>query len=103
MQDRILPIGSVITIKGGNIPLLIVSRAALFEYNGELGYFDYSAVLYPEGITDGKEFIFFNREDIESVIYFGYVNSEEQIFAENYDRLVSESTYPKLQSDKFDI
>ncbi|NQM14395.1 DUF4176 domain-containing protein [Streptococcus suis] len=55
MQDRILPIGSVVTIKDGNLPLLIISRAALFENNGELGYFDYSAVIYPEGMTDGDK------------------------------------------------
>lgn len=55
MQDRILPIGSVVTIKDGNLPLLIISRADLFENNGELGYFDYSAVIYPEGMTEGDK------------------------------------------------
>lgn len=55
MQDRILPIGSVVTIKDGNLPLLIISRAALFENNGELCYFDYSAVIYPERMTDGDK------------------------------------------------
>lgn len=98
MQDRILPVGSVVTIKDGNLPLLIISRATLFENNGELGYFDYSAVIYPEGMTDGDKLIFFNREDLESIVYFGYINSDEQVFAENYDRLVSESGYNKIRN-----
>lgn len=45
-DEQILPIGTVIITKEGNIPLMIVSRAALFEKDGEIGYFDYSAVPY---------------------------------------------------------
>lgn len=95
-DEQILPIGTVIITKEGNIPLMIVSRAALFEKDGKIGYFDYSAVPYPTGITNGEEFAFFNREDIESIIFFGYVNSDEQIFAENYDELVKKSGYDKF-------
>ncbi|KZK04954.1 putative EsaC protein -like (Listeria type 3) [Lactococcus cremoris] len=94
--EQILPIGTIIITKDGNVPLMIVSRGALFDNNGKVGYFDYSAIPYPSGITDGEEFAFFNREDIESVIYFGYRNSDEQIFSENYDELVSGSGYKKL-------
>lgn len=95
-NERILSIGTIIITKDGNIPLMVVSRGALFDNNGTVGYFDYSAVPYPTGITDGEEFAFFNREDIESIIYFGYQNSDEQIFADNYDELISKSGYKKL-------
>lgn len=95
-KEQILPIGTVIITKDGNIPLMIVSRGALFEQDGKVGYFDYSAVPYPTGITDGEEFAFFNREDVESIIFFGYINSDEQLFAENYDELISKSEYKKL-------
>lgn len=95
-NEQILPIGSVVITQEGRIPLMIVSRGSLYNESGNVGYFDYSAVPYPSGITDEKEFAFFNREDVESIIFIGYVNSEEQIFAENYDRLISESGYRKL-------
>lgn len=95
-KEQILPIGTVIITKDGNIPLMIVSRGALFEQDGKVGYFDYSAVPYPTGITNGEEFAFFNREDVESIIFFGYINSDEQLFAENYDELISKSEYKKL-------
>ena len=53
-NSPILPIGSIVVTKEGTIPLMIVSRAALFQNNnGQVGYFDYSAVPYPSGITDG--------------------------------------------------
>ena len=98
-KEQVLPIGTVIITKDGNIPLMIVSRGALFEQDGKVGYFDYSAVPYPTGITDGEEFAFFNREDVESIIFFGYINSDEQLFAENYDELISKSEYEKLTLD----
>ena len=85
--DTILPIGSIVLTENGEVPLMIVGRASLFEQDGETGYFDYSAVTYPQGVTDGKEFIFFNRENVSSIIYFGYVNAEEQEFASKYDSL----------------
>ena len=95
-KEQVLPIGTVIITKDGNVPLMIISRGALFDNAGKVGYFDYSAVPYPSGITDGEEFAFFNREDVEAIIFIGYINSDEQIFAENYDDLLSKSGYEKL-------
>ncbi|HEL1074609.1 TPA: DUF4176 domain-containing protein [Streptococcus equi subsp. zooepidemicus] len=97
--EHILPIGTVVLTETGEIPLMIVSRASLFDDNGEIGYFDYAAVPYPEGIGNDNEYLFFNHEDIADVIYFGYVNSNEQLFAEAYDDLVKISGYRKLSLD----
>jgi len=95
-KEQILPIGSVIITKEGNIPLMIVSRAALFEQDDKVGYFDYSAVPYPSGVTDNEQYAFFNHEDVESIIFIGYINSEEQVFADNYEEIVGKSGYDKL-------
>ncbi|HEL0141221.1 TPA: DUF4176 domain-containing protein [Streptococcus equi subsp. zooepidemicus] len=97
--EHILPIGTIVLTETGEIPLMIVSRASLFDDNGEIGYFDYAAVPYPEGIGNDNEYLFFNYEDIADVIYFGYVNSNEQLFAEAYDDLVKTSGYRKLSLD----
>jgi len=43
-KDQILPLGSVVITKEGNIPLLIVSRGGLFDKDGKVGYFDYVSV-----------------------------------------------------------
>lgn len=103
-NKMILPIGSVIITKEGNIPLMVVSRGTLFEEEGKVGYFDYSAVPYPQGVTDDETYAFFNHEDIEDVIYFGYINSDEQIFAENYHEMIANSGYEKMSlSEKTDI
>ena len=96
--NTILPIGSIVMTENGTTPLMIVGRASLFEQDDQTGYFDYSAVPYPQGVTDGKEFIFFNQEDVAHILYFGYVTAEEQEFASKYDELVSKSGYEKLDT-----
>lgn len=36
--EHILPIGTIVLTETGEIPLMIVSRASLFDDNGEIGY-----------------------------------------------------------------
>ncbi|UQS81669.1 DUF4176 domain-containing protein [Bombilactobacillus folatiphilus] len=100
---HILPIGSVVTLKEDQqTPLMIVNRAALFEEKkGKVGYFDYSAVLYPNGLDENEEMCFFNQSDIEQILFEGYQNDEEQNFAAQYEQLVSQSGYPQLTSHLF--
>lgn len=95
--EMLLPLGSVVTVKDGDGSLLmIVSRAAISEVDGVTGYFDYAAVNYPNGVTDINEFMFFNRENVESIQYFGFINADEQIFADNYDDLMANQELPRL-------
>lgn len=51
MNDKILPIGSVIQLHNGELKLMILSRFPLYNNQGTIGYFDYSACLYPNGNT----------------------------------------------------
>lgn len=96
MKTNILPLGTIVTLQNGDdTKLMIVSRASLTETEeGEKVYFDYGAVVVPNGLQ-GNQLLFFNQEDVKQVIFRGYVDLHEQQFEEEYDELVSSSKYPK--------
>ncbi len=92
-----LPLGSVVTVKTNTQKLMIIGRAQLFNQNKVMGYFDYSAVLYPIGSTGADKFAFFNHEDINEVIFKGYCDKQEIEFESTYQEKVLKANYPKLQ------
>ena len=97
IKGYILPLGTVVNVKKGKQELMIVGRAQLFNNNGTIGYFDYSSVLYPQGIINNSEFLFFNDEDVEEVVFEGYRNESEIAFAEAYEAEIAKTSYPKLK------
>lgn len=96
IKDYILPLGTVVTLKNGNIKLIIVGRAQLFNNGGTIGYFDYSALRYPQGMMGEQEFAFFNDEDIEEVLFEGYRDEQEIDFSNSYEEKIKNVQYPKL-------
>lgn len=95
MKMKLLPIGSVIQLNEGEVKLMILNRAPLYNREGTIGYFDYSAVLYPVGQTDQQVF-FFNQEDIKEVFHEGYVDEEEKQFQAEYAEKIAKVPYPKF-------
>lgn len=57
----ILPLGSVVRLKNGDVKLMIISRAPLSEENNMIGYYDYSACMYPMGQVDEKIYFLIRR------------------------------------------
>lgn len=62
--------------KGADKKLMVVG--VLVENSGKK--YDYLAVTYPEGFADAELLYVFNHEDIASVEYLGFMNSEFQLF-----------------------
>ena len=84
-----LPIGTVVLLKGGEKKVMIYGRKQLAV--DDSGEYDYIACLYPEGnINDDYNFLF-NNEDIDEVIFKGYVDSEE----EDFQKVLNEMLIPK--------
>lgn len=72
MQQKLLPIGSVIELKDKvNIPLMIIGYKPTKE-DGSVK--DYAAVIYPIGCIDNKTFLIFDHTEIAKVIFEGYSN-----------------------------
>ena len=82
----LLPLGSVVTLKEGNKKIMIVGRIQRNIDTDET--FDYSAVLWPEGIINSKKLYLFNHSDIQHLYFVGLQDVEEFNFRyeleENY-------------------
>src|SRR5699024_3962158 len=92
---KILPIGSVVSLNEGKVKLIIISRAPLHNKDGVIGYFDYSACIYPTGPTNQQAY-FFNHEDIAEVYHEGYVDEDEELFQNQYEEKIKEVPYQKI-------
>ena len=83
--DGLLPIGSVVTTKTGTKRVMIVGRG-IERGDGRGGTYDYAAVLFPEGFTDGDHLYVFDHKDVGSICRVGYIDEVE---IELEDRLSS--------------
>ena len=81
----ILPIGSVVYLKEGNQKIMILNRGAVVEQDDTQVYFDYTGALYPEGLNP-EQVYYFNREDIDEVIWEGHSDSDEKRYVELYEK-----------------
>lgn len=95
---RILPIGSVVRLKNGDVKLMILNRAPLYNKEGVIGYFDYSACVYPFGKVE-EQVYFFNDENIEEVYFEGYTDEQEEQFQKAYEEKIKQVNYPKFTID----
>lgn len=73
-----LPIGSIVLLKNGQKKIMIYGRRQRritdnYEY-------DYIACLYPEGNINEDYMYLFNHEDIDTVVYRGFSDAEEESF-----------------------
>lgn len=80
MERNLLPIGSVVLLKGGEKRIMICGR--IQTRAGEDIIYDYSACYYPEGIVDPKQMFFFNNDAIAKVFFIGFQDPEEIAFQE---------------------
>lgn len=70
------PIGTVVTLKGGDRPLMIYGRKQIQQQQNLI--WDYVACLYPEGNLGEDYNIFFQQEEIARVYHVGLQGEAER-------------------------
>lgn len=86
MYKDLLPIGSMVLLKGGEKRIMICGR--IQAKSGDDTIYDYSACYYPQGIVDASNMFFFNRDAIAQVFFIGFQDGEELAFRHDVlDRL----------------
>lgn len=89
-----LPIGTIVKVKKSEFNYMIASLFPVVEVDKINGYFDFGGVTLPVGVS-GQNMFFFNKDDIENILFIGYIDKSFQDFIINYDEIVSKITYPK--------
>ncbi len=75
---RLLPIGSVVKIKGEDkLKYMIISNVMKHDEDGETKAYEYMACVYPVGFVDNESHIFFDDESITDIYSIGYTGDKE--------------------------
>lgn len=78
-NDKYLPIGSVVLLKGGTKKAMVTGFCSIAEEDTGKMY-DYTGCVYPEGFLDFDQICLFDHSQIEKVYHVGYVDDEEREF-----------------------
>lgn len=81
MKDikKLLPIGTVVAIKGGLKKVMIIGLLQTIHTDEEeVRTFDYIGVVYPEGFLNLETMILFNHDLILDIVFKGYENPERE-------------------------
>ncbi len=89
-----LPLGSIVLLEGGIQKLMIVARGLNVKYDGDEYFFDYGAVMFPQGLM-GDQLTYFNHSGISRVVSYGYMDDETAVMDETLSRYVAE--HPDLK------
>ena len=89
MNDRFLPIGTVVLLKGGKKRVMIMGFCAMTnEKQGKI--FDYSGCIYPEGLMASNQTCMFDHNQIEKIYFKGLVDEEEISFKNKLNSLINQ-------------
>ncbi len=79
--NRVLPIGSVVLLKGANKRLMILGYRRS-SANDTSRIYDYCGCTYPEGFTNPQQTAIFDHDMIDRVIFLGLQNPAQAAFSE---------------------
>lgn len=104
IENKFLPIGTVVLLKGGKRELMITSYCIMpngdvYDKNGKVDVtgqiFDYGACFYPEGMITSDQLFAFNHEQIDKVCYMGYKTDQQSDISEMLKRGLEEMNKAK--------
>ena len=82
MEKELLPLGSIVLLKGGKKKLMITGYlVSTLEYPDRT--FDYCGCMYPEGTIRSDTTCVFDHSEINKVIFKGYMDIEEKEYLNN--------------------
>ena len=85
-----LPLGTIVSVDDSNQKIMIIGRNQRDSNNPDISY-EYSAVLYPQGLIDPKENLLLNLNQVKQIYYLGYSDDNNKQFEEFLNEYVKEN------------
>ena len=76
MEEKYLPIGTVVLLKNGTKPVMITGYLPMPSESNDTTMYDYSACMFPEGLLSSDQNAVFNHEQIDRIMYKGFQNED---------------------------
>ncbi len=86
-EERFLPIGTVVLLKGGKKELMIncyciFSDGEAYDKHGKIDVngrtFDYGGCVYPEGMVTSDQIFAFDHDQIDHIVFMGYQTDKQK-------------------------
>lgn len=99
-----LPLGSVVRVDESEQKVMIIGRIQNDANNPE-NKFEYSAVLYPQGLYNPENNYLFNFNQIKQIYFLGYSSEDNKIWEKNMSEYVKENNiiffdYEKMKEEQ---
>ena len=92
IEEKFLPIGTVVMLKGGSKRVMITGFCAIEQQNlKENKMWDYCGCLYPEGFLSSNQTCLFDHDQIDKVYHYGLIDEEEEKFKAQLEKLLSDA------------
>lgn len=85
-----LPLGTVVRVDDSDQKVMIIGRIQQDRNNPDIKY-EYSAVLYPQGLVNPKENYMFNLNQVRQIYYLGFSNNDNVIFEEHMNQYLEDN------------
>lgn len=110
IKKEFLPIGTVVKLKDDDSVLMIVSYSVhtdgvIYDKTGKKSgkkyIFDYAACGFPEGIVRSDRMMAFNHDQIEKILFKGYMTKESKKVADLLEKIdAQKEKQEKKSTDK---
>ena len=98
MNEKYLPIGTVVLLKGATKKLMITGFCVIPKNNQNVIY-DYSGCMYPEGIISSDQIALFNHDQIDKIYFLGFQSDEDKAFKHQLNEALKNKTENQSTTD----
>ena len=88
MNNKYLPIGTVVMLKGGTKRAMITGFCCIKTDDNKM--YDYTGCMYPEGYISKDQLLLFDHKQIEKIFHMGLSDDEEKSFKNTLVEIVNE-------------